>query len=130
MRMKLAKALVETGMARSGAEAQRLVKQGAIIVGGCISPCNPRKAPYNPCTCGGWRKITNPAEEVKGGEVMRIGCGNWRLLKKEGSQGFDQVQGIAYAPFTDEEYSIIDKLVVESMRAGNGTSVRIPWLRA
>jgi hypothetical protein len=96
--MKLSKALVETKMARSGAEAQRLVKQGAVLVGGCIPPCNPRKEPYNKCTCGGWKKITNPVEDVNSGEVMRIGDGSWRLPKKESAQGFDQVPGIAWVP--------------------------------
>ena len=95
--MKLSKALVETEMARSGAEAQRLVKQGGVLVGGCIPPCNMRQSPYK-CTCGGWRKIVNPVEDVQTGEVMRVGDGSWRLLSREGAQGFDQIRGIAWVP--------------------------------
>jgi hypothetical protein len=114
--MKLSKALTETGMARSGAEAQRLVKQGAVLVGGCIPPCNMRRCcgdneeshlgepcplPVSmqfKCTCENWRKVTNPIEEIDSGEVMRIGDGGWRLLKREGVTGFDQVPGIARFP--------------------------------
>ena len=36
--MKVVKALVELGMARSGAEAQRMVKEGMVWAGGCIHP--------------------------------------------------------------------------------------------
>lgn len=95
--MKLAKALTELKMARSGAEAQRLIKQGAVLVGGCVPPCNARLAPFK-CVCDGWRKITNPTEEVKPGEVVRVGDGNWRLLKAEGSSKFDQIPGIGWVP--------------------------------
>ena len=95
--MKLAKALVELKMARSGAEAQRLVKQGAVLVGGCIPPCNARLAPYV-CTCNGWKKITNPVEDIAPGTVVRIGTGTWRLLQRDGKQGFDAVPGIGWVP--------------------------------
>ena len=71
-------------MARSGAEAQRLIKQGAVYAGGCIPPCNARNLPYK-CVCKGWRRVTNPAEDVMSGDVVRVGDGNWRLLKREGS---------------------------------------------
>jgi len=95
--MKLAKALVELKMARSGAEAQRLVKAGAIWAGGCIPPCNAREAPYK-CVCNGWRKGTNPVEDIPAGTVVRIGDGSWRLLKAEGTSKFDQVPGIGWVP--------------------------------
>lgn len=122
--MKLAKALTETGMARSGAEAQRLVKQGAVLVGGCTPLCPLRATPpectcqqqideilqgkeriakpcrvkHGVCTCGGWTKIINPAEEIESGVVMRIGKDDWRLVQREGSAGFDQVRGVARVP--------------------------------
>lgn len=93
--MKLAKALVALNMARTGGEAQRLVKQGSILVGGCIPPCNARLHPYT-CNCGGWRKVTNPTEEIKPDEVIRIGSGNWRFVKDD--KKFDQLPGIGWCP--------------------------------
>jgi hypothetical protein len=96
--MKIVKALVSLKMARSGSEANRMVKNGSVIAGGCIDPCNGRMPPYK-CTCGGWRKITNPTEEIPSGYVIRIKDGSWRLLVREGavkSTGtvYDQVPGI------------------------------------
>lgn len=95
--MKLAKALVAMGMARSGAEAQRLVKQRAVKIGGCIPPCNMRLPPYE-CSCNGWSIEINPAKDVPAGVVLRIGSGDYRLLKREGQQGFDVVPGIGWVP--------------------------------
>lgn len=95
--MKLAKALVALGMARSGAEAQRLVKEGAVLAGGCIPPCNARLPPYK-CVCAGWAKVTNPAQDVAAGVVLRVKDGNYRLLKRDGSQGFDTIPGIGWVP--------------------------------
>lgn len=99
--MKLVKALVLLDMARSGAEANRLVKQGSVWFGGCIPPCNARVFPYK-CTCDGWKKSTNPIEEVSAGQVIRIKDGSWRLLNRiDGQQGFDQVVGIGRVPDED-----------------------------
>jgi hypothetical protein len=96
--MKLVKALVSLNMARSNAEANRLVKQGSVWIGGCIPPCNARMAPYK-CTCNGWHKSTNPTEEVSPGIVIRIKDGSWRLLAREdGRNGFDQIPGIGRVP--------------------------------
>jgi hypothetical protein len=96
--MKLIKALIHAHMARSGAEANRMVKQNSVWVGGCIEPCNKRVAPYV-CTCGNWKKVTNPVEDIPAGTVIRVKDGNWRLLTREdGRQGFDQVAGIARVP--------------------------------
>jgi hypothetical protein len=92
--MKLVKALVLLNIARSGTEANRLVKQGSVWFGGCIPPCNSRIAPFK-CTCDGWKKSINPIEEVSAGQVIRIKDGSWRLLTREdGKQGFDSVPGI------------------------------------
>lgn len=96
--MKLDKAILELelDLARSRGEAQRLIKQGSIMVGGCISPCNKRLFPFT-CSCGGWRKITNPAEEIAGGEVIRIKDGSWRLLAGDHGK-MDQLPGIGWVP--------------------------------
>ena len=92
--MKLFKALVSLEMARSNAEAQRLVKQGSVWVGGCIAPCNARKFPFK-CTCSGWRKVVNPTEEIKIHEVIRIKDGSFRLMTRDdGVAGFDSLRGI------------------------------------
>jgi hypothetical protein len=96
--MKLVKALTELKMARSGAEANRLVKQGSVWIGGCTPPCNARVFPFK-CTCNGWHKATSPTEDVPVGQVIRIKDGSWRLLTRmDGSQGFDQVPGINRVP--------------------------------
>jgi hypothetical protein len=101
--MKLAKALIELEMARSGAEAQRLVKQGCVWVGGCIPPCNARLPPFK-CTCNGWRKVLNPVEDVPEGQVLRIGDGSWRLLpSSDPNRKFDQVRGIGRIPDAEVE---------------------------
>jgi predicted rRNA methylase YqxC with S4 and FtsJ domains len=96
--MKLAKALTALKIARSGSEAQRLIKQGAVLVGGCIPPCNGRMPPYK-CTCNGWRKVTSPTEDIPAGQVVRISDGNWRLMNRlDNTSGFDQVPGIGWVP--------------------------------
>ncbi|HEX5426633.1 MAG TPA: hypothetical protein VFW94_24150 [Candidatus Acidoferrales bacterium] len=97
--MKLTKAMVAIGLSRSVADAQRLVKQGAVWVGGCAPPCNPRQEPFLKCFCGGWRKITNPAERVETGEKVRVSSGNWRLVNRtDGRPGWDQLPGIGEVP--------------------------------
>jgi len=96
--MRLVKALVLLKIARSGAEANRLVKQGSVWFGGCIEPCNGRLSPYK-CTCDGWKKSTNPTVEVFAGQVIRIKDGSWRLVQREdGQKGFDQLPGIGRVP--------------------------------
>ena len=96
--MRLVKALTALRIARSGSEAQRFIKQGAIWVGGWIPPCNGRMPPYK-CTCGGWRKVTNPTEDIPAGQVVRLSEGNWRLMNSlDGSSSFDQVPGIGWVP--------------------------------
>lgn len=95
--MKLVKALTALGIARSGAEANRFVRQGAIWVGGCIPPCNARMFPFK-CVCGGWRKATDPIENIPAGVVVRLKDGNWRLMPREGTSAFDQVPGIGWVP--------------------------------
>lgn len=84
-------------MARSGGEAQRLVQQGGVWVGGCIPPCNARMSPFK-CTCNGWHKSLNPTENISAGTVLRLGDGSWRLLIRKGSSAFDQLCGIGHVP--------------------------------
>jgi predicted rRNA methylase YqxC with S4 and FtsJ domains len=96
--MRLAKVLTTLKMAQSGSEAQRLIKQGAVLVGGCIPPCNGRMPPYK-CVCDGWKKITNPGEDVAAGQVVRIGDGNYRMIKRlDGTAGYDMFIGIGCVP--------------------------------
>ena len=104
--MKLVKALTALKMARSGSEANRMVKEGSVLVGGCIPPCNGRLPPYK-CTCGGWRKASNPAENIDAGTVLRVKDGSWRLLVREGSVKatgtvYDQLPGIGWVPEEEE----------------------------
>ena len=119
--MKLVKALTALKMARSGAEANRMVKEGSVWVGGCAPPCNARKCcgdhaklhegqpcplPVSmqyKCNCDGWRKATNPTEDVQPGVVVRVKDGSNRLLVREGATGangtvYDQVSGIGWVP--------------------------------
>lgn len=100
-------------MARSGAEANRLVKQGAVWIGGCIAPCNKREFPFV-CTCNGWHKSTNPIEDVPSGQVIRIGngMGENRLLVAEGRVGFDQLMGIGRIPIELETVIIPNNLKI------------------
>jgi len=102
--MKLVKALVWLDMARSGAEAQRLVKQGAVWIGaGCTPECEFRRVSFR-CTCGGQRKATNPVEDLEDGTLFRVGDGNYRMLKPrmDGKDGFDCVPGCGYVPWIPE----------------------------
>jgi hypothetical protein len=120
--MQLNKAMLALGMVRSMGEATRLVKQGAVHVGGCIWPCNmrrccPDEATHNTCpvpaaqqfkcTCGGWKKVTDFRQDVPEGQVVRISRGDWRLLIKEDDPnappankgknhhpGFNQLRGV------------------------------------
>jgi len=91
--MKLDKLLVDQKMARSRAEAQRLIKQNAVSVGGCVRDCtffNTGK-----CTCGGWEKITDTQYEVPVGWCVKVGNGFWRTVARvDGRQGVDQLNGV------------------------------------
>lgn len=94
--MKISKLLVVTGLARTGGEANRLVKQGAVQVGGCDPDCSFFNT--GRCACGGWEKVVNPVEDVQSGMAVKVGTGMWRLLPRiDGQQGFDQVPGVARA---------------------------------
>src|ERR1700678_2888933 len=93
-------------IARSGSEAQRMIKQGSVLVGGCIPPCNGRIPPYH-CTCNGWRKVTDPAEDISAGQVVRVKDGNWRLMNRlDNASGFEQVRGIGWVPEDEIPLSI------------------------
>jgi S4 domain-containing protein len=94
--MRLAKLLVDAGTARTGGEANRLVKQGAIQVGGCSSSCTFFST--GKCSCGGWVKITDPVEEIEVGLAVKVGNGMWRTIPRiDGRQGFDQLPGVCRA---------------------------------
>lgn len=100
--MKISKALVELGLARSGGEANRLTKQGAVQVGGCASDCTFFST--GRCTCGGWKKVLNPVEDVEEGIVVKVSSGFWRCLPRiDGRQGFDQLPGVGKVPVMKQE---------------------------
>jgi hypothetical protein len=68
-------------------------------------------APYK-CVCNGWKKATNPTEDLEAGTVVRVKDGSWRLLVREGATGstgtvYDQVPGIGWVPEEDEEQILI-----------------------
>ena len=90
---RLYEIMVKEKLARSRTEAERLIRQGAVSVGGCDPNC-----PFfttGKCTCDGWRKVTKVTEEIAVGLAVKVGNGMWRLMTRvDGSQGFDQVKGI------------------------------------
>jgi hypothetical protein len=94
--MRLGKVLTVTNLARSGSEATRLIKQGAVSVGGCDPDCE--FFDTGKCSCGGWKKVTNPVEEVEAGLAVKVGDGNYRLMNKLEGTGWDQVKGVARVP--------------------------------
>lgn len=91
--MKLFRILVERKLARSGGEATRLIKQGAVMVGGCELDC--QFFATGKCSCGGWNKITDPIMEIAPGTCVKVGTGLWRCIPKLEGKGYDQVNGIA-----------------------------------
>jgi hypothetical protein len=93
---RLGKVLTETKLARSGSEATRLIKQGAVSVGGCEEDCMFRNT--GNCSCKGWRKITDPVAMVESGLAVKIGSGLWRLMNRAMGEGWDQVNGIGRVP--------------------------------
>ena len=89
--MKIRDILTTQGMARSGAEADRLCKQGSVRVlkaecqGGF--PIDPEQ----------WRKVLDPREEIESGLPIIVGTGHWRLVSRNGQQGYDQLRGVGRA---------------------------------
>jgi predicted rRNA methylase YqxC with S4 and FtsJ domains len=94
--MRLAKILVSEKLARSGSEANRLIAQGAVSVGGCAPDCD--FFATGKCSCGGWKKVTSPIEEIESGLAVKVGTGLWRIVNKIDGTGWDQVNGIGRAP--------------------------------
>lgn len=86
--VRVVRALVTLGLARSNSEAQRLIKAGAVWAG---------DRTFDESGEVDWRKIMYAGESVFTGDVLRIGKhGNWRLENKlTGESGFDQLPGIA-----------------------------------
>jgi predicted rRNA methylase YqxC with S4 and FtsJ domains len=89
--MKLSDILVEQEMARSKAEATRLVKQGSVRVlkDDCVGgyPIDPAQ----------WGKITEPRTEIKPRTPLIVGNGHWRLVSRDGAVGYDQLWGVGRA---------------------------------
>ncbi len=95
--LKLAKAMTELSLARTGGEAQRLIKGGGVRVGYCSPECSFFKT--GRCDCGGWRKVTNPVEEVASDLVIKVGDGFGRLvLKLDGTTRYDWLWSVARVP--------------------------------
>lgn len=94
--MRLVKVLTETKLARSGAEAVRLIRQGAVTVGGCSPDC--QFIHIGVCTCDGWKKIIDPIAEIESGLAVKVGTGHWRLMTRTGKVGWDQVKGVGRVP--------------------------------
>src|SRR5579863_2504457 len=90
---RLYKILVEEKLVRSRTEAERLIRQGAVSVGGCDPECT--FFTTGKCTCGGWRKVTKVTEEIEVGLAVKVGNGSWRVMNRiDGKQGYDLVNGI------------------------------------
>lgn len=87
--------MVATELARSVGEANRLIKQGAVSVGGCDPRCEFFKT--GKCTCGGWSKATSPTQEIAG-QSIKVGNGFYRCLPRLNGPGFDQLDGIIKIP--------------------------------
>lgn len=91
--MRLYEILVEEKLVRSRTEAERMIRQGAIWVGGCDPDCD--FFTTGKCTCKGWQKITKATEEIAVGLAIKVGSGNWRVMPRlDGQPGYDQVKGI------------------------------------
>ncbi len=99
--MRITKALTGLKLARSNSEAYRLVKQGAVRAGGCTPGCDFINTGV--CHCGGWRRITDPKDEVRSGEVVKIGKGAWRLLSPMDDQGSMYARGIGRVPEMEDD---------------------------
>lgn len=113
--MRLYEILVSEKMVRSRTEADRMIKQGAVSVGGCDSDCSFFST--GRCACGGWRKVTKVTEEIEVGMAVKIGSGNWRVMTRlDGTVGFDMVKGIGRSrkgPERPKDPNQLAKLVVD-----------------
>jgi hypothetical protein len=91
--MRLNKVLTLHKLARTGKEAERLIKQGAVWVGGCKPGCSWFTDWV--CNCNEWTKVVDPFDDVAFGAVVKVKDGNWRCIPRiDGTQGFDQLPGI------------------------------------
>jgi hypothetical protein len=88
----LYKILVEEKLVRSRTEAERLIRQGAVSVGGCDPECT--FFATGKCTCGGWRKVTKATEEIEIGLAVKVSNGFWRVMNRVDGPGYDLVNGI------------------------------------
>ena len=89
---RLYKILVEERLVRSRTEAERLIRQGAISVGGCSPECS--FFTTGDCSCNGWRKVLKPTEEIEIGLAVKVGNGRWRVMNRLDGPGYDLVNGI------------------------------------
>jgi S4 domain len=89
---RLYKILVEEKLVRSRTEAERLIRQGAVSVGGCDPECT--FFTTGKCTCGGWRKVTKVTEEIEVGLAVKVSSGLWRVMNRLDGPGYDLVNGI------------------------------------
>jgi hypothetical protein len=95
--MKVRSVLTSEGLARTGGEADRLIKGGAVLMGGCDPECRFFATGY--CSCGQWQKVTDPRAEAEKGAVIKVGAGLWRTVARiDGKQGFDQLRGVCRVP--------------------------------
>lgn len=90
--MRLYEILVEEKLVRSRTEAERMIRQGAVSVGGCAPDCS--FFTTGRCTCNGWRKVTKATEEIEVGLAVKVGKGFWRAMTRLDAPGFDLVNGI------------------------------------
>ena len=89
---QLYKILVEEKLVRSRTEGERLIRQGAVSVGGCDADC--AFFTTGKCNCGGWRKVTKTTEEIEVGLAVKVGNGFWRVMNRLVGPGYDLVNGI------------------------------------
>lgn len=99
--MRVDQLMLASGMVLSRSEAQRLIKGGAVFMGGCVGPCNARRfqcPSFAGNNCDLWLRVTDPTTEAIPGEVIRIGRGNYRLVQIQGSGQLAQLPGVCYIP--------------------------------
>ena len=115
--MKLYKILVAEKLVRSRTEGERLIRQGAVSVGGCAPGC-----PFfttGACTCDGWQKVTNPVEEIEVGLAVKVGTGLWRVMPRiDNRAGVDLVNGIGRSrPERPRDPNQLTKSVIDNASA-------------